>query len=107
IRPEYLVLIDVADLLDRAPHHGLVVDVGVRGDLAGQNDTVFLAQDLTGHTTRRVLLQVRVEDGVRNEVAYLVRMPLGNGLRSKGIRRARGGPNRALQNGHESPLSCR
>ncbi len=58
--------------------HGLHVDRGARGDLAGEHDVAVLHQDLARHAAVRVLRQVGIEDGIGDEVADLVGMPFAD-----------------------------
>jgi hypothetical protein len=62
----------VADALDGVARDLDVVDVGIRRDLAGENHQTGVAQRLGGHAAARVLLEDRVQDGVRDLVGHLV-----------------------------------
>ena len=64
--------------------HDLAVrDLGARGDLAGHDHHAGLRQALAGHPAVRVLREQRIEDGIGNLVAHLVRVSLGHGFRGE------------------------
>ena len=73
----------VADLLDRLARDLVVGDLGVGRDLAGEHDHAGLAERLAGDAGLRVLAEDLVDDGVRDQIAHLVGVPLGDGLRGK------------------------
>ncbi len=70
----------VADLEDLVPHERGDVDVGAGGDLAGHVHLTGGHQRLHRDPAARVLRQQRVEDGVADGVAHLVRVTLGHRL---------------------------
>ena len=61
----------------------LEIDVGRRGDFAGDDDQAGGDQGLAGHAALGILVQDGVEDGVGNLVGNLVGMTLGDRLRGK------------------------
>ncbi len=73
----------VADALDGLARDVDVVDVGGRGDLAGQHHQAGVAQRFRGDARIFVLGEDRVQDGVGNLVGDLVRMALGDRLRGE------------------------
>ena len=70
----------VADLGDRLAHDRADVDVGVRRDLAGDDDEPGRDERLAGDPSVRVVGEDGVEDRVRDLVGDLVRMALGDRL---------------------------
>ncbi len=75
----------VADLLDHPAGHGREVDVGVGGDLAGQENHTGGHQGLTGHPARRVLPQHFVQNSIGDLVGHLVGMALRHGFRGEQV----------------------
>ena len=72
--------VDVADLADRLAGDLLDVDVGLGGDLAGDDDEAGVDERLAGDAARRVVAQDGVEDAVGDLVGDLVGVTLGHGL---------------------------
>jgi len=70
----------VADPPDRLPRDLGNVDVGLRRDLARDDDQPRVDQRLTRDAPLRVVREHRVQDAVRDLVGDLVRMPLRHGL---------------------------
>ena len=87
VRVEHVVRIHVADVADGRAHDGLVVELGGRGDLAGEDDHVRLDHGLAGDAAMAVLREAGVEHAVRNQVGNLVGMAFAHRLRGeyKGI----------------------
>jgi hypothetical protein len=75
--------IGVADPADGLARDGGEIDRGARGDLAGEDDQVLLAEDLAGDAAGRILRQVCIEDRVGDRVADLVGMTLGDRFRGE------------------------
>jgi hypothetical protein len=75
----------VADVADGFADDRLEVDVGVGRDLAEDEDETGRRRRLTGDAGIRVLADDRVQDRVRDLVAHLVRMPLGDGFRGEQV----------------------
>ena len=75
--------VGVADALHGLPGNGGDVGVVGGGDLAHDHDHAGGGEGLTGHMGGGIAGQDIVQNGVGNLVAYLVGMPLGNGLRGK------------------------
>ena len=73
-------------LVDRLAHELGDVDVGVGGDLAGDDDQAGGDQRLAGHAAVRVLGEDGVEDGVGDLVGHLVGVALGDRLGGEGVR---------------------
>ena len=74
-------LLFVADILDRATGDLLQVRMGYgigAAHLAGQDHVVGGTQSLDGDAGQGIAGQIRIDDGVGNTVADLVRMPFGN-----------------------------
>ena len=88
----------VADLPDRLAHELVVVDRGVARDLAGEHHHAGLDQGLAGHAGPAILGQVGIQNGVRNLVGDLVRVPLRDRL---------GGEEEAVRHGGGSSPRCR
>mmetsp|Transcript_14467 Transcript_14467/g.51425 ORF Transcript_14467/g.51425 Transcript_14467/m.51425 type:complete len:328 (-) Transcript_14467:270-1253(-) len=65
-----------ADALDGLADDGLVVEDGVRGNLAEDHDEARARAALAGDARRRVLREARVDDGVGDLVRELVRVAL-------------------------------
>ena len=86
----------VADAADDAAGDRLGVDLGVRGDLAGQDDQVAGDQRLARDPGQGVLGEVGVEDRVGDLVGDLVRVALGDGLRGQDAA-IRGQPDQVLE----------
>ena len=74
----------VADPLDRVADEVRDVDVGLGGDLTGDDAEARREQRLARDTTHRVLGEDRVEDGVGDLVGHLVGMALRDGLGGEG-----------------------
>jgi hypothetical protein len=70
----------VADLLDDAPRHPGEIDVGLGGDLAGEQHEAGGDQGLAGDAAGRILPQDLVEDRVGDLVRHFVRVTLGHRL---------------------------
>jgi hypothetical protein len=68
----------VAHVADRVAHHAVDRDVGLRGDLAGEEDETVLDQDLDRDAGRGVGGEVSVQDAVHDEVGDLVGVALGH-----------------------------
>jgi hypothetical protein len=68
----------VANALDGVAGHLNVVHMRVGGDLAGQHHQAGVGQGLGSHTRARVLLEDRIEDGVRNLIGHLVGVTFRN-----------------------------
>src|SRR5690606_6269060 len=73
----------IADAADRIAGDLDVVDVGARGDFAGQHDQAGVAEGFGGDPGIRVLLEQRIEDGVGDLVGDLVGVPFGDGFGGK------------------------
>ena len=73
----------VADVFDGVADDGGEVDVRLCGDLAGDHRQTGGNERLAGHASDRILGKHRVENGIRNLVGNLVRVPLGDRLRGK------------------------
>src|SRR5664280_2718021 len=78
---EGLAWIRVPDAADHVPRDCPGIYRRRGGDLAGEDDVTSRAENLAGDPGVPVTREMRVEDRVRDEVAYLVRVTLGNGLR--------------------------
>ena len=76
----------VADVTDGLAHEPRDVDVRRGRDLARHDDETCRDQRLAGDATVRVVGKDRVENGVRELVGNLVRVPLGNRLRAEAER---------------------
>ena len=70
----------VADVADRVADDRLEVDVGLGGDLAEDHDQAGRGGRLAGDPGARVLADDRVQDGVGDLVAHLVRVAFGDRL---------------------------
>jgi hypothetical protein len=92
--------IDVADLANRRASDLLVVDARTRRDLPCQDDIAGLAEHLAGDARGRVLLEVRVEHAVGDEVTHLVGVTLGDGLRGEDVQCAAGSGARPCRDCH-------
>ena len=79
----------VGAAIARFPHRPADKGGNVRrlrgGDLAGHEDLVRCGQDLTGHTGGWVAAEAGVQNCVRDGIAQLVRVPLGDRLRGQNI----------------------
>ncbi len=75
----------IANIQHRFPRNFFDVDHRRCSDLARDEDHAGLDQGFTGDPCLDVLLEYRVEYGVRNLVGYLVGMSLGHGFRGKQI----------------------
>ncbi len=78
-----VVAVVVADPLDRLARDGLIVDHGVRGDLAGEHDQAGGAQRFGGDARVFVLREDGIEDRVGDLVGDLVRVTFGDRLGGK------------------------
>mmetsp|Transcript_1192 Transcript_1192/g.3105 ORF Transcript_1192/g.3105 Transcript_1192/m.3105 type:complete len:302 (+) Transcript_1192:848-1753(+) len=78
-----------ADHLDGFTDDSLVVDRGLGGDLTEDHDHPGLGGGLAGDLRVRILLEARVQDGIGDNVAELVRVALGHRFRREvvGLRR--------------------
>ena len=70
----------IADSLDRLADDGGDGDVAAGGDLAADQHKAGLGEGFTSNAAVRVLGDDCVEDGIRDLIADLVRMPLGDGF---------------------------
>ena len=70
----------VADVADGVADDGLEVDVGLRRDLAEHEHETGRGRRLARHARERIAPDDRIEDGVADLVAHLVRMTLGHRL---------------------------
>ncbi|MNT12086.1 hypothetical protein D3C72_1470010 [compost metagenome] len=75
----------VADLLDGVAHQSGDVHVAAGGDLTGHQGHAGRHAGLAGDAGLGILRQDGVEDGVRNLVADLVGVSLGDGLRGEEV----------------------
>ncbi len=73
----------VTDLPDRVAHDGGKVDVGFGGDLARDHGQAGGDERFTRDAADRILCQNCIQDRVRDLIGDLVRMSLGDGLRSE------------------------
>ena len=73
----------VADGGDDAANQTLEIDVGLGGDLAGNDHQSGGRQRLGGDAAVRVLLQAGIENGVGDLIGNLVGVAFGNGFRGK------------------------
>jgi len=71
----------VADVLDGVAHDRGEIGVGLARDLTGHEGEAGRDHGLAGHTARGILGEQRVQDGVRDLIGDLIRMPFGDGLR--------------------------
>src|SRR6266511_6080256 len=81
VRVEAECRVRVADAANRLAHDVRDVDVRLRRDLAGDDDEARGDERLAGDAPLRVVAKHGVEDGVRDLVCDLVRMPFGDRLR--------------------------
>mmetsp|Transcript_42691 Transcript_42691/g.108390 ORF Transcript_42691/g.108390 Transcript_42691/m.108390 type:complete len:214 (-) Transcript_42691:34-675(-) len=72
-----------ADLGNNAPDDLVIVDLGLRRDLASDHDHVVLRHSLASDLALGILCQAGVQDGVRDLVAELVRVALVDRLRGE------------------------
>jgi hypothetical protein len=77
-RVEGFARVDVTNLLDRAPHHLVVIEIGLGRDLARDDDEVRFHHRLARDAAVLVLRQAGVEDRIGNRIGDLVGMPLGD-----------------------------
>lgn len=70
----------VADILDGVTNDGLVVKVGLGGDLAEDHDHASLGGRLASNLGEGVLSQAGIEDSVRDLIADLVGVTLTDGF---------------------------
>ena len=75
----------VADLLEHVARKADVVDVGVRGDFAGEHHETGGAERFGGDAAHRVFGEAGVEDGVRDLIRDFVGMTFTDGFGSKEI----------------------
>lgn len=80
-----IVGVVVADALDRVAGDSNVVNVGLRGDLAGEQYEAGSAQGLCRNAGLGILGQQGIEDGIRNLVSDLVRVAFGNRFGGKEV----------------------
>ena len=73
----------VADLVDRLADQGLEVDVGLGGDLPGDDDEAGAGEGLAGNAAVGIFGEAGIEDGVGDLVGDLVGMTFGHGLTGK------------------------
>ena len=83
IRVEAIERIVVANGLHHAAHERLKVDIGLGGNFAGDHNQTGRGQGFAGHAAERVLRQAGIEDGIRNLIGNLIRMPFRYRLRGK------------------------
>ena len=75
----------VTDIRDDLADDLLEIDIAVGGDLAHNVDQTGGSAGLAGHAGIGIVGQDLVQDGIGDLVADLVRMSLGDGLRSKQV----------------------
>ena len=75
----------VPDVGDRLAHHVLVVDDGVRRDLAGDEGDAGRDERLAGHAALRVLREDGIEDRIRDLVGDLVRVTFRDRFRREEV----------------------
>jgi hypothetical protein len=78
-----VVVLRVADALDRVARDLRVVDDRLRRDLAGDDTQAGRDERLARDARARIVFQERVEDRVRDLVGHLVGVTHGNGFRSE------------------------
>ena len=72
--------IRVTDAANHLPRDGRRINRRLGGDLPGNDDVSPLAENLAGHPGIPVGRDMRIQDRVRDEIADLVRVPLGHRL---------------------------
>jgi hypothetical protein len=77
----------VADVADRVTDDRLEIDVGVRRDLAEDEDEPGGRCGLAGDARLRIVTDDLVQDGVRDLVAHLVGVALGDRFRGEQVLR--------------------
>ncbi len=70
----------VANLFDRVADQGLEVDVGLSGDLTGDDDEAGAGEGLAGDAAQRIFGETGVEDGIGDLIGDLVGVTFGHGL---------------------------
>ena len=73
----------VADVEDHLAGQFVQVDEGVRGDFAQQHHEAGLGDDFAGHARHRFLLEAGVQYGIRDLVAELIGVALGDRFRGE------------------------
>ena len=74
---KHVILVHVTDLADRRAHDGLVIELGLRGDLTREDHHVGFDHGLAGHTAGAVLRQAGVQHAVGDEIRDFVGMSFG------------------------------
>ena len=77
--------IGVPDLLDGFARDGLIVDLGGRRNLAGDDATIGGHQGFTGNAAHRVLRQGRIKNRIADLIANFIRVPFRHGLGSENM----------------------
>ncbi len=76
-----MVFLVIADLLHDAESDLFVIDICSCSGFAVNKNEIILDRGFNSHVGIRILTDRFVENGIRNQVAYLVRMSAGDGFR--------------------------
>jgi hypothetical protein len=82
---KHVIVVDVADLADRAAGDLHEIESGLGRDLAADHHDVRLDERLARHAAELVLRQTGVEHGVGNGIGDLVRMAFADGFRREDV----------------------
>ena len=77
---ESLDVVVIADVLDHIPHQRRHGNVGLGGDLARHQHESGGQERLAGHAAAGIILQGRIQHGIRDLVRHLVGVPFGDTL---------------------------
>ena len=80
---ETVTLPGVADGTDGLPGNGIIIHLGLGGDLTADQAEVGGDHGLAGHTGAGVLGQAGIQNGIGNGVGNLVGVAIGNTFRGK------------------------
>ena len=72
---KHVVIVDVSNLLDCLPDNLLVIELRVRGNLAGNRYAIALDECFARDTALGILLKAGVQHVVRNRIGYFVGVP--------------------------------
>ncbi len=75
----------IANVVNHATHQARHIDIGMGGDFTRNDANTGSDQNFARHAAGGVILQNRVQHGVRNLVRHLVRMSFCYGFRRKNM----------------------
>ena len=78
LRVKSVIRAGISDVADRIAHDLLHIYIGIGGDLSHNHHHTGRSACLAGNAAHGILLHKRIQDGIGNLVAHLIRMSLCN-----------------------------